>query len=106
MIYEIRKYTIKHGKRAEWVRLMEEEIIPFQVSKGVVVAASFVSLEDESTYVWIRRFADEDELTELKKAVYQSDAWNSDFVPKIEEMLDQEAIEVMKLMPTPKSVLH
>ena len=36
--YELRQYKVKPGKLAEWVKIMEEEIIPFQVSKGMVLS--------------------------------------------------------------------
>jgi hypothetical protein len=39
---------------------MEEEIIPFQVSKGMVIVGSFVGQEEEDLYVWVRRFDSED----------------------------------------------
>ena len=34
MLFELRQYQMKPGKKAEWLKLMEEEIIPFQVQKG------------------------------------------------------------------------
>ena len=105
MIYEIREYTIKNDRREEWVALMEEKIIPFQISCGIVVVASFVSDEDESTYVWIRRFADEQERTDLYETVYKSDFWQNEMGPLVEEMLDRDKIRVLKLVPTDKSVL-
>ena len=45
MLFELRQYRIKDGKRDQWVRLMEEQIIPFQTSKGVVVVGSFIARE-------------------------------------------------------------
>jgi hypothetical protein len=39
MLFELRQYRIKDGKRDQWVKLMEEQIIPFQTSMGVVVVA-------------------------------------------------------------------
>ena len=56
MFFELRQYEIKPGCQEAWVKLMEEEIIPFQVSKGMVVLGSFVGEADESIYYWIRRF--------------------------------------------------
>ncbi len=49
--YELRQYKVLPGKMAEWVRIMEEEIIPFQVSKGMVVCGSFRGETDDSVYV-------------------------------------------------------
>ena len=28
--YELRQYKVKPGKLAEWIKIMEEEIIPFK----------------------------------------------------------------------------
>ena len=56
MFFELREYRIKDGKRDRWVALMEEQIIPFQVSKGMVFVGSFVALDEPDLYVWIRRY--------------------------------------------------
>ena len=106
MIYELRRYKTRPGRRSEWVQLMESRIIPFQISKGFVVVGSFVSEEDDDTYVWIRRFADEDERKLLYAAVYESAIWKNDIDPLVDELLDREATEVFRLTPTPKSVLQ
>ena len=39
--YELRQYTVLPGKMNEWVKFMEDEIIPFQVAKGMVICGSF-----------------------------------------------------------------
>ena len=39
--YELRQYKVLPGQMAGWVKIMEEEIIPFQVSKGMVITGSF-----------------------------------------------------------------
>jgi len=39
--YELRQYHVRPGKMDEWVKIMEQEIIPFQVSKGMVITGSF-----------------------------------------------------------------
>src|SRR6202007_3371938 len=54
--YELRQYKVLPGKMEEWVKIMEEEIIPFQVSKGMVITGSFRGETDDSVYVWTRRF--------------------------------------------------
>jgi hypothetical protein len=82
---------------------MEEVIIPFQVSKGMVILGSFVGQEEDDLYVWVRRFASEDERKQQYAAVYESDTWKNDIAPKIPDMLDREAIKVTRLEATPKS---
>jgi hypothetical protein len=108
MLFELRRYKARPGQRDRWVAMMEQEIIPFQVSKGMVILGSFVGEEDEDTYVWIRRFEDEDEdeRRELYAAVYESDHWTNVIAPRIPELIDREAIQVTRLTPTPKSALR
>src|SRR5437773_119992 len=57
--YELRQYKVRPGKMQEWLKVMEEEIIPFQVAKGMVITGSFRGEADESVYVWLRRFESE-----------------------------------------------
>jgi hypothetical protein len=105
MLLELRTYECKPGKRDEWVKLMEEEIIPFQVSKGMVIVGSFIAEQDEKTYIWIRRFVDEAEREQLYKAVYETDTWKNEISPRVGELLDRSAIKVTRMVSTPKSVI-
>jgi len=59
MFYEIRRYQARPGRRDEWVRYMEDVVIPYQQSKGMTVVGSFIDEQDADGYVWIRRFEDE-----------------------------------------------
>ena len=51
--YELRQYKVRRGKMKEWLKIMEEEIIPFQVSKGMVITGSYQGETDDSVYIWI-----------------------------------------------------
>ena len=106
MFFELRQYRTFPGKRAEWVEYMEGEIIPFQVSKGMVVVGSFVGEEEDDLYVWIRRFESEEQREQLYEAVYQSDTWKNDMAPKVGTLIDREKIVVTRLEATPKSVIQ
>ena len=57
--FEIRQYKVLPGKMDGWVEVMEKEIIPFQVSQGMVICGSYRHETDESVYFWIRRFESE-----------------------------------------------
>ena len=90
--FELRIYQIAPGKMNEWVSFMEKTIMPFQVEKGMVIHGSFVmdssdqfALENGervmnsktkgNTYVWIRRFENQEEKVKLYKEVYESKEW-------------------------------
>jgi len=104
--FELRQYRMRPGQREAWVKCMEEEIIPFQVSKGMVICGSFVGEEDPDLYVWIRRFDSEEERERLYEAVYQSDYWKNTIGPRVGELIDREQIKVTRIEATPKSVLR
>ena len=106
MLFELRQYKIRAGRMDDWVRLMEDEIIPFQVAKGMVILGSFRGEREPDTYVWIRRFADEDERARLYADVYQSEHWRAKIAGPVDEMLVREEIKVTRLTPTPKSPIQ
>jgi hypothetical protein len=105
MLYELRQYRCLPGQRERWVQLMDEVIIPFQVSKGVVVIGSFVGEDQPDLYVWIRRFDSEEERQRLYQEVYESDFWKNEIAPQVPEILDRTKHVITRLEATPKSFL-
>ena len=104
--YELRQYKVLPGKMDEWVQIMETEIIPFQVSKGMVICGSFRGEEDDSVYVWIRRFESEAEREALYKAVYESDYWKNDMSPRVPTYLDRPSAVITRVVPTSRSTMR
>jgi NIPSNAP len=104
--YELRQYHVRPGKMDDWVRIMEEEIIPFQVSKGMVICGSFRGETDESVYVWLRRFESEAQREALYKAVYETDYWKTEMAPRVPEYLDRSKMVITRIVPTPRSTVR
>ena len=104
--YELRQYKVKPGKLLEWVKIMEEEIIPFQVSKGMVICGSFCGEEDDSLYIWLRRFESEEERKELYSAVYDTDYWKNEIGPQVPEYLDRDKNVITRILPTSISTMQ
>ncbi|HEY1412920.1 MAG TPA: NIPSNAP family protein [Rhodopila sp.] len=102
--YELRQYKVLPGKLQSWVKMMEEEIIPFQISKGMVITGSFQGETDPSIYIWLRRFESEDQRKALYEAVYESDHWKTKIAPRVPDHLDRSAAVITRIVPTPKSV--
>ena len=102
--YELRQYKVNPGKMAQWLEVMEQDIIPFQVSKGMVITGSFRGETDDSVYVWIRRFESEEQRAQLYKDVYESDQWKNVIVPKYVGCLDRSGMVVQRIVPTSRSV--
>jgi hypothetical protein len=104
--YELRQYKVLPGKMDAWVKIMEEEIIPFQVSKGMVITGSFRGETDDSVYIWLRRFESEAEREALYKAVYETDHWKTKIAPRVPDHLDRAAMVVTRMVATPKSTVR
>ena len=101
--YELRQYSVRPGKMQAWLKVMEEEIIPFQVAKGMVITGSYRGETDDSVYVWMRRFESEAQREALYKAVYDSDHWKKEIAPRIPDLLDREKMVVTRIQPTSRS---
>ena len=106
MLYELREYPIKPGCLAEFVRFMDEELLPFQKDKGATVVGAFTVPGDPTRYVWIRAFTDEKERERICQAIYGSSDWERRFLPKCSALMDLNAIKITWLEPTPGSALQ
>ena len=104
MFFELREYRTKPGKRDSWVKFMEEEIIPFQSSKGMIIVGSYVGQEEDDLYIWMRRFESEEERKRLYEAVYETDYWKNDIAPKVADLLDRDKMVIRRIEATPRSV--
>jgi len=104
--YELRQYKVLPGKMDEWVRIMEQEIIPFQVAKGMVICGSFRGETDDSIYFWIRRFESEAERVAQYAAVYESDHWKNEIAPRVPTCLERASSVITRVVPTPKSTVQ
>lgn len=104
--YELRQYKVLPGQMQGWVKMMEEEIIPFQISKGMVITGSFQGETDSSVYIWLRRFDSEEQRVALYAAVYESDFWKTKISPRVPEYLDRSGIVVTRIVATPKSTVQ
>jgi len=106
LFYELREYRIQPGRMADWVKVVEEMIIPFQTAKGMVVAGTFTDENDPEHYIWLRRFENEEERLRLYDAVYKADYWLNEVKPKVDELMIRSEMKVTRIVPTSISVLH
>ncbi|QSR84980.1 NIPSNAP family protein [Methylacidimicrobium sp. B4] len=103
MIYELREYRIQPGCLEEFVRFMDEELVPFQVGLGARALGSFTVPGDPSRYVWIRAFADEKERERVCQAIYQSPEWEQRLLPRSAALSERSGARITPLEPTPGS---
>ena len=105
MFFELRVYSLVPGKADEFAEYMDDVIIPYQLSKGMVILASFVN-DAKDTYVWIRRFEDEADKEARYDAVYNTDYWRDEVAPKLPAMMDVDNLRVTILEATPRSFMQ
>jgi len=105
-LYEIRQYEIRPGKMESWVKIFNEEILPYQVSKGVVVTGIFRGETDDSMFFWIRRFESEEHREKLYDAVYGDDHWKTQLTNRVGEHINRETIICSRVVPLAGSVLQ
>jgi hypothetical protein len=103
MLFELRQYRMRPGQQDNWVKYMEEVIIPFQTTKGMTILGSWVGEQEDDLFVWIRQFDSEADRERLYRDVYDSDEWKERIAPPIPEMLDREKMVVTRMTPTPRS---
>lgn len=104
--FELRIYRSRPGKMDGGVRIMEEQSIPFRVSRGMVVCGSFRGEPDPFVDVRIRRFESEEQRAAQYTAVYQDDWWKANIGPIWQEYHRREDIIVTRLISTPRSPMQ
>lgn len=106
VFFELRRYTTQPGKQAEFAKFMDDVVVPFQRAKGMDILGNFTGENDDTAYVWIRRFKSEEERKQLYAAVYESDEWKNEIGPKLPALMDVKSINVTRLEATAKSAIQ
>ena len=97
---EIRRYPIRPGRRPEWVRYMDEVIIPFQQDRGMRILGTYEEVDNTDGYLWLREFSDEVERERLYALVYQDPEWQGPIRDAVLELVDVDGISVTLVRPT------
>ena len=76
MISQLRTYTVNRGMMDQWVKLFTETLVPIQEKQGIKVDGMWVN-EDRNQFIWIRSFADPQDVEAKEASFYGSDAWKA-----------------------------
>ena len=80
--FELREYKIRRGKKTAWLKMFDEEVMPFEVARGIVPCGLWHGETDESVFIWMRRFNSEKERVRLCAAVYSDPYWLEELAPR------------------------
>ncbi|OLF14738.1 NIPSNAP family protein [Actinophytocola xanthii] len=71
MFYEIRTEYARPGCGAGLASYMDETVVPLHREMGMNVVGTFTVIDDEDSFVWIRRFEDADDRERVLAAVHR-----------------------------------
>ena len=94
MVSQLRIYTINRGMMDQWVSFFNETLMPIYGKVGIVVEGAWAN-EDKNQFIWIRSFADADDLKAKEAAFYASPEWNAN-MDKARGHLARVDVQVME----------
>jgi hypothetical protein len=74
-IVELRRYALHPGTRETLIELFERELVETQEACGLRVLGTFRDVDDPSSFVWLRGFADMATRGESLRAFYAGPVW-------------------------------
>jgi hypothetical protein len=95
MIIEMRTYTIKPGKRAEFLEIFRTRSMPAHATIGMKILGPFLSLEDEDTFFFMRGFPDLPSREPMKARFYEGDLWKNELESVLMPMIDKYEVVVV-----------
>ena len=98
MYYEIRFERATPGRGSDLARWMDEIVIPIHAEVGMDVVASFLDRDDPDRFVWIRRFASDEERERIVDAAHDHPRFATEIEPVANELFADEA-ETTRLIP-------
>ena len=94
MIYQLRMYTVNRGMMDQWVKLFNETIVPIQEKHGIKIDGKWVN-EDKNQFIWIRSFADAEDVKAKEAAFSGSPEWKA-VVNQVRSHLARMEVQTME----------
>jgi hypothetical protein len=116
MIVELRRYTLREGRRDELIDLFDRELVDTQEELGMAVLGQFRDLDRPDRFVWLRGFPDMQSRRAGLTAFYSGPVWAKHGPAANATMLDSDDVLLLReIVPVPvfdrgtakpESVLH
>ncbi|MFJ6194968.1 NIPSNAP family protein [Micromonospora sp. NPDC092111] len=116
MIVELRRYTLREGRRDELIDLFDREFVETQEELGMAVLGQFRDLDRPDQFVWLRGFTDMRSRRTGLTAFYSGPVWAEHGPAANATMLDSDDVLLLReivAVPVfdrgtadPESVLH
>lgn len=96
-VVELRRYTLKSGRRDELIELFEREFVRPQEACGITLLGQYRDLDDPDAFVWLRGFPSMDERKRALEAFYlHSPAWIANRDAANDTMIDSDNVLLLR----------
>jgi len=89
MIIEIRHYTLKPGRREEFIAFFESRNRAALRDAGMLVFGPLRDLKDQEKVHWMRAFASLEERDRIKDRFYDGQIWHEQIEPVAMSMIEK-----------------
>ncbi|NUT32346.1 MAG: NIPSNAP family protein [Hamadaea sp.] len=96
MIVELRRYTLREGRRDELIDLFDREFVETQEELGMAVLGQFRDLDRPDHFVWLRGFTDMRTRRTGLTAFYSGPVWKKHGPAANATMLDSDDVLLLR----------
>ncbi|GAB3841808.1 NIPSNAP family protein [Dactylosporangium cerinum] len=96
MIVELRRYTLRKGRRDELIDLFDREFVETQEELGMAVLGQFRDLDRPDQFVWLRGFTDMPSRRAGLTAFYSGPVWAQHGPAANATMLDSDDVLLLR----------
>src|ERR1700710_14663 len=95
-VVELRRYTLKPGRRDEMIDAFERHLMESQEDTGMFVLGTFRDLDRPDHFVWLRGFPDMESRRESLTAFYSGPVWKEHAPLVRPTMLDTDDVFLLR----------
>lgn len=95
-VYELRRYTLRPGRRDELIELFDREFVESQEELGGLILGQFRVLDDPDTFVWLRGFADMPARLRALTEFYGGPVWKANSHAANATMVDSDDVLLLR----------
>ncbi|MFC4013601.1 NIPSNAP family protein [Nonomuraea purpurea] len=103
MIYELRRYTMRPGRRDELIELFEREFVEPQEAAGMRVTGTFRDPDAPDTFPWVRAFPDMPARRAALESFYGGPVWRANGDAANATMSDSDDVLLLRALTEPPS---
>ncbi len=96
MILEIRHYTLKPGRREDFISFFETRNRAALRDAGMLVFGPMRDLEDENKVHWMRAFPSLEAREQLKEDFYNGPVWTNEVEAQVMPLIERYEAEVVE----------